>query len=352
MKRPAYISIIILFISILPAFSQNDSIDLAGLIGESRSGLFESDELLELTLRFDITSFTRTRQKNEYQEAVMIYYLNDKDTVTRMVRLRARGEFRRNFCDFPPIRLNLKKNELPGDKFHEIDKIKLVTHCKAGNSDYILREYLVYKIYNVLSDFSFRVRLLKINYINTRKPGRPLIEYAFLIEPVELLTERTNTNEVTSLNLTQKYIKPEHMDRVAIFNYMIGNYDWAVPGLHNLTVLSQPQSEQPHLGIAVPYDFDYCGLVNTDYAYPPETLPITSVRQRMYRGFCRSEEAFGNSLGGFLEKKQDIYKVIDEFPYLRDRSKKDMKGYLESFYRDLHPRNILVYTLLRECVSF
>ena len=351
MVKRIYIGLFITVLLAFPAAGQNDTIDLSDLIGDSRTRLFDSDDLLEITLSFDITRLTRTKHINDDQEAVMTYYTPGKDTVTRIVRLRARGEFRRNYCDFPPIRLNLRQNELPGDKFHQIDKIKLVTHCKAGNSDYVLREYLVYKLFNVLTDFSFRVRLLKINYINTRRPGRSVSEYAFLIEPVEFLTVRTNSLEIKSLKLTQKSMHPEHMDRIAIFNYMIGNYDWAVPGLQNLLALTRPLSEQPHLGIVVPYDFDYTGLVNASYAIPPETLPIKSIRQRMYRGICRSEEDFRKSLNEFREKKEEIYAVIREFPYLRESSKKDIINYLGTFYRDLENRNILVQILLRDCVD-
>ncbi|MFO7620601.1 MAG: hypothetical protein R6W81_04965 [Bacteroidales bacterium] len=351
MEKRFYFGLVITLLLVLPVAGQNDTIDLSGLIGDSSTRLFDSDDLLELILEFDVTRLSRTKHTNDNQEAVMTYYVPGKDTVTRIVRVRARGEFRRNYCDFPPIRLDLRKDDLPGDLFNQINRIKLVTHCKAGRSDYIMREFLVYKIYNLLTDFSFRVRLLKINYINVRRPQRPITEYAFLIEPVEFLAARTRTLEIESPRLSQKLIIPEHMDRVAIFNFMIGNYDWAVPGQQNLVVLSRPLSEQSNLGIAVPYDFDYCGLVNTSYAIPPETLPIKSVRERMYRGICRSEDEFRKGLNEFLGKKEEIYKVIREFPYISERSKRDMINYLGTFYRDLEERNIILQIMLRNCVD-
>ena len=42
------------------------------------------------------------------------------------------------------------------------------------------------------------------------------------------------------------------MDRIAIFNYMIGNTDWSVPNQHNVKILSQGNSERPDLGVIVP----------------------------------------------------------------------------------------------------
>jgi hypothetical protein len=314
--------------------------------------LFDSEEPIEITLRFDITEFRKSKFKKENQDAIMTYYLNGKDTVSRSIKLRSRGEFRLQYCDFPPIRLNLDKENFPGDEFNGIDKIKLVTHCKAGNSEYVLREYLVYKLFNVLTDNSFKVRLLKIKYINTRKPDKPMVEEAFLIEPTEFLSKRLNSTEITSVRFSQKYVKQDVMDRVAVFNYMIGNYDWSVPVLHNLVAFSPRNLEYPNLGLVVPYDFDYTGIVNTSYAVPPETLPIKTVRERLYLGICRSEEDFRKTLNLFLEKKQEFYKVINEFPYLKKGSKKEMTAYLDTFYSEFGKRNNLVYKLLKECQDF
>ena len=352
MRKLVYITILIQFFWSSPAFCQRDSIELSEIVDVVSGGLFDSDEIVDVTLRFDITHFRRTKFKSEYQDAVMTYYIGDRDTVTRNIRIRSRGEFRREYCDFPPIRLNLRKKEPPDDEFGGMDKIKMVTHCKAGGSDYVLREYLVYKLYSVLTDVSFKVRLLRMHYINTRNPNRPIIEYAFLIEPDELLAERTKSLEVASPRLSQKFMKPDVMDRVAIFNYMIGNYDWSVPRMHNLVVLSQPKSKEPHLGLLVPYDFDYSGIVNTDYSIPPETLPIKSVRERLYLGICREEEVFRQALNEFNEKQDELIKVIAEFPYLRERSKRDMISYLRSFFNDFDKRGTIVYKLLNQCQDF
>jgi hypothetical protein len=353
-KMIKYITIItfLSLVSFLPVHGQNDTIDLHKILNVSRTKLFESEEPIEITLRFDITEFRKSKFKKENQDAIMTYYLNGKDTVSRNIKLRSRGNFRLQYCDFPPIRLNLDKEDLPGDEFNEIDKIKLVTHCKVGGGDYVLREYLVYKLFNVLTDQSFKVRLVKIKYINSRKPDKPDIEEAFLIEPTEFLSKRLNSTEITPERFSQKFVKPEVMDRVAVFNYMIGNYDWSVPVLHNLAAFSPRNFEYPNLGLVVPYDFDYSGIVNTSYAVPPETLPIKTVRERLYLGICRSEEDFRKTLNVFLEKKQEFYKVINEFPYLKKSSKKEMTAYLDTFYAEFGKRNNLVYKILSECQDF
>jgi hypothetical protein len=341
----SFISIfLILFIFISPVSAQNNSVT-----EKNGGGLFESEEILNMTLSFDIRKFRNEKFKDIYQDALLTYEVNYMDTITRKIKLKSRGEFRRRYCSFPPIRLNLRKNEFPNDIFGGVDKIKMVTHCNPGNSDHVLREYLVYKLYNIISDTSFRVRLIKINYIDTRRPDRVLSEYAFLIEPEEFLAKRTNSVEIKSQSLSQKNMKSDIIDKVALFNYMIGNYDWTVPRLHNLVILSQPFSKNANLGIPVPYDFDYSGIVNADYAIPPEDAPVESVRERLYLGICRSEEEFIRVTAFFLEKKEELYDVIEEFPYLRERSKKDMLNYLEAFYRYFDKNNTIVRKLLSEC---
>ena len=216
----------------------------------------------------------------------------------------------------------------------------------------MLREYLVYKLYNVLTENSFRVRLVNIEYINTYKKSKPVKTFAFFIEPEEMLGERINAVPVNSLKLTQKHIIPEMMNRMAIFNYMIGNTDWSVPNLHNCKVLSPLKVSNSELGYIVPYDFDYSGLVDASYAVPYEPLGLSSVRERRYVGICRSEEVFIDALREFQEKKEEFYKVINDFPYLGEKVKKEMIRYLDEFYAGFDKRNSVVYDILNGCTNF
>lgn len=339
----------------LPTFCQNDSIDNNYAIEDTLNedyGLFDSSDLLEISLRFDITSYTRNRPDKEYLDAILTYYTGEKDSANKTIKVRSRGIFRRTYCDFPPLLLNFRMKDSSKGEFKRINKLKMVTQCKPGHEDYLLKEYLAYKLYNVLTDNSYRVRLLRVNYINTYKKTKPIREFAFVIEPTEFLTERTNSVEVKSSNLGSGNIKPEIMDRMAIFNYMIGNTDWSIHGLHNVVILSQSYSDRPDLGVIVPYDFDFSGLVNTNYSSPASQLDIKSVRDRFYFGPCRSEEVFLTALKEFSDKKEEFYKVIREFPYLGERSKKDIINYLDEFYDKFDKRNTIVYNLLNNCRRF
>ena len=351
MRKSIYFQIALIAFSFLPAFSQNDSVNTDYAVVDTLSdfGLFTNEELLELDLRFDITHYTRKKPKEEYLKAILTYHINDKDSVNREIKLKSRGEFRNGYCSFPPVVVNFKKGGFKKDDLKEIEKMKLVTHCMSGNEDNLLKEFLIYKLYNVLTDSSFRVRLLKINYINTYKKSKPIISYGFFIEPVTILAERIKCVPVAAINLTQKNIQPELIDRVAIFNYMVGNTDWSVPNQHNVKVFTMPRSATPELGLAIPYDFDYTGMVNAHYAVPAEGLKIGSVRERIYLGVCRDHDYYTNAIREFADKKEDFYRVIREFKYLDEKTKKNMIKYLDEFYSGFDKQNSIVSNFLREC---
>jgi hypothetical protein len=133
---------------------------------------------------------------------------------------------------------------------------------------------------------------------------------------------------------------------------MIGNCDWDVVARHNVVILSQGLSERPDLGVIIPYDFDYSGIINTDYAVPPDVVPIESVREHYYLGLCRTKEEFTIALKEFSDKKDDFYKVINEFPYLKEKVKKDMINYLDGFFAGFDKRNTNTNKLLNNCLSY
>ena len=113
--------------------------------------------------------------------------------------------------------------------------------------------------------------------------------------------------------------------------------------------MALPQSDTPGMGIVVPFDFDYSGLINTYYATPVESLGIESVQERLYLGPCRSEDVFLEGLKEFSDRKEEFYKIINEFPYLNNKSKKEMIVYLESFFGDFDKNNTIVIKLGNEC---
>lgn len=355
MKRVIWIQFILVLFLVLPAFSQNDTIDspLAAVDTLRHDfGLFANDDILHLSLRFDIREYIRKKPKDEYLKAILTYHINAKDSINKEIRIKSRGIFRNGYCTFPPLSLNFTKTDSIKSDPGRITKIKVVTHCQSGNENYLFKEYLIYKLFNILTEYSFRVRLARIDYISSTGKSKTISTYCFLIEPLHILARRTNSIPVNSTTLGQKNIIPEIMNRVTIFNYMIGNTDWAVTFQHNCKILAGNFPDKPGLGIAVPYDFDYSGLVDAHYAVPSEKLGLESVRQRRYLGLCRTEDDFLKALEQFSDKKPDFYKVINEFPYLNEKIKKSMIKYLDEFYLGIDNRNTIINNFLNECDNF
>ena len=299
--------------------------------------LFGSEDILNVSLQFDLSTFLKKNLKTGPLDGIIAFTLSETDTIDRKVKIKPRGNYRYKTCGFPPIQLTFKKPVNAYADTGKIKKIKLVTHCQQGKAydDFVLREYLVYKLFSVLTDTSFRVRLLRIEYIDTRKERKPIKQYGFFIEPLDIMAMRTNSTIVKVTTLSQKNIVPAIMDRVAIFTYMVAQWDWSVPGLHNISVIVPKNYAGTGLGVAVPYDFDLTGLVNASYGFPDIATGLTSNRDRKYAGICRSREEFARALEEYRNLKGAFYSVINDFPYIDPKSKKDMTDFLDQFFNQL-----------------
>ena len=223
-----------------------------------------------------------------------------------------------------------------------LEKMKMVSTCRMGKEfeELVLKEYLSYKIFNILTDMSFRVRLVSITFIDSEGKKKPINQYGFLIEDVDDMAKRNGCRELELKKLQTEATDRKFMTMVALFQYMIGNTDWSVPGDHNIKLLQLRDSvtARPY---AVPYDFDFSGLVDAPYAIPDELLGTTSVTERVYRGFPRSMEELQVETKLFNEKKAEIYKLITDFQLLSKKSKDGMIKFLDDFYRTISdPRTI------------
>jgi len=302
---------------------------------EQELSLFGSDEVLNISIYFDLGAFLKKANKTDSFTGEMIINPGEADSIHKPVKLKYRGISRGEICSFPPIELNFTK-PLYADS-GKIKKLKLVTHCEPSSitDDYVIREYLVYKLFNALTDTSLRVRLVKVNYIDNRKNKKTIIKYGILIEPIDMLAKRTNTMVVKTTTLNQNLMVPKIMDRMAIFYYMVANWDWSVAGQHNVKILKPLTYDAEGLGIVLPYDFDLTGVVNADYAIPPPDMNIENVRERIYAGPCRTKEVYMYSLREFINSREKIYSAVANCTQLSQRSKKDVTMYLDSFFDQL-----------------
>ncbi len=304
-----------------------------------RLAFFSDTSVLNVSLIANMTRVLVNHKKNGFDiNASLVTTLGDGTPINEPVVLDVRGHFRMENCYIPPIRLKFSNKE--NSPFYSWKSLKLVSECKLSkeNEQYLLKEFVVYKIFNLLTDMSFRVRLMNLTFQDSAGKRKPITEYAFLLEDIRDLAKRNNCVEWKGGKRNTDGTHRKQMTLVAIFEYMIGNTDWAVSVNHNikLIVSAKDTTSRPY---AVPYDFDYSGLVNTDYAVPDERLQIENVKQRLYRGFPRSMGELEEILNIFNQQKANIYSLVNQFNLLNARSKTEIIQYLDEFYSTISRPN-------------
>jgi hypothetical protein len=353
LKTTIFVNVFILILNVASGQDATDEVKK----GSDRQyvSLFDGDELLDVSLYLDLSSFLKKADRNSSFDALMTMHFSETDTLQSKVSISYRGQSRYERCKYPPMKIRFKKPLYEESDSGRIKNMKLVNQCQQGyaSGDYVIRECLVYKLYGVLTDTCYRTRLLKISFIDTEKKRKPLVQYGIFIEPDALLASRTNTMEAKTGSVRQSHMIPEMIDRVAVFNYMVSNWDWAVISRHNIKVFLPAEYGQEMLGIPVPFDFDLAGVVNADYAIPLPEMGISSNRDRLFSGICRPAETYKQTLMMFLDKKEEFYAVVNDFPYLERSAKRDIIWFLNQFFDQLEKERslnrLIIDNFLRTC---
>lgn len=323
------------------------------------SPLFASDSVLELIVEAPFkTVFKERGQESSYHPALLRYQGAGGSLDSVAIEVKTRGKFRlqRSTCNFPPIRVDFPRKELDNTVFEGQNRLKLVTHCQNGRSDYeqqVILEYLIYRMYSLLTESSFLTRMAHITYVDTDDDGDPITRYAFFIEDEDMMAERNGWKLLEFEQVPPWEYDQEQLMLVEVFQYMIGNTDW--DGFkkaqdqdiccHNLRVIGDPTGPV----LPVPYDFDWSGLVNRRYARPDPSLRIRSVRQRLYRGVCRPREDLDPVLARFNEVKDTIYDLFRTQRGLEDEFKEKSLEYLDDFYETINDPGKVNSRMLRDC---
>lgn len=307
---------------------------LSSALGQSFS-LFDSDEVLELTLRADLKTVFKDRGDDPQYHPASIHYRADQNAISIPIKIRTRGHFRKlsSNCKYPPILLNFGKSSTPKNALFEgQDKVKLVTPCRGDQ--YVIREYLVYKLYNLITAKSFKARLVKVIYQDTvnNKSSDPY--YGFLLEEEEQMAMRNLSWSLKNYIVRPEGTQKEDFLKMAVFQYMIGNTDWSVQFRQNIKLISADSTSLP---TTIPYDFDHAGIVRAPYAKPAPALQMSSIMQRRYRGYCIAEmDQFTAVFETFNQLKDDFYALYDGNPLLSSSYQKQTLKFLDQFYETIN----------------
>ena len=315
------------------------------------SPLFNDNAVIDVELTGPIGSLIKN--KKERNELPFVLKANG---VEYHIQVRVRGKSRLRVCEFPPLRFNFSGRNTEQTVFAGQDKLKLVTHCRDRNvaqSD-ALQEYAAYRMFNLVSDIGYGVRLLRITYRDTdeRRKNEVIVRYGFLIESQAELADRIGGRPAKVTGVSLRSLDDRQAALVYVFQYMIGNTDWSMAKAddddvccHNGDIL---EIESKHF--YVPYDFDLAGLVNAKYAYPDPALRIRKVTQRMYRGYCTSRDTLQSALGMVRKRKADILGVLSEIPGLPEDEQAMSIDYLSQFFTRAEDEEKMLQSFDRRCL--
>lgn len=300
--------------------------------GEIKSKEFFSDErTLEVKLSTDIKKLAGDKKSMKGTDGTFSIKFPDSSIVEGPVQIKPRGIFRKNNCYLASLMVQFNVDK--ASKLAPLKKLKMVGGCGKNWDDeqFLLKEYLVYKMYNLLTDFSFRVRLMKVNYEDTKEKIKPYSQYAFVIEDVDALAKRNKYQEKELIKYGPNGTNRNETLLMAVFQYMIGNTDWSITYYHNIKLVV-PKSDTNALPIPIAYDFDVSGMVNPPYAAPPPDLGIERVTDRLFRGYAPAMEDLQGVIDLFLKREKEIFALVNNFSLLNQRSKKEMNSFLEEFF--------------------
>lgn len=253
------------------------------------------------------------------------------------VRLEKRGAYRQLRCEIPPLKLDFGKGRLRRKGLSTHDDIKLVRYCIYGEEgkEYLVREYLAYQLLQVLTDCAFRVQLVDVTYQH-QETGAEEQQLGIFIEDFDQLAARLKLEQPPKnrMGFKQEELEPACAVRTSLFEYMIGNADWALFLGKNVKLLKDTSLNRFH---CVPYDFDFSGLVNAE-AYAKPTNGQKKMTDRVYRGVPTSRKKLAPIVQEFLDKRPQLEATVEDCAMLSDASKTEILEYLGRFFEEVDTR--------------
>lgn len=317
--------LVLLGVSILPA-AQGHSVD----------PLFRDQAAIQVELTAPLSTLVRERSETEDLPGLFSYREADGTRKDLDIKVRARGNFRHRNCDFPPVTLNFRRSQVAGTLFDRQNKLKVVPHCKITRryEQGVVREYLAYRMLNTLTDLSFQVRLLHVTWVDSEERQGRTVRSAFLIEHKNRLAARTGLAEQGIERADLGAIRPDHLNLTSMFQYLIGNVDFSPVGgsqgtcCHNYSMHGTGVDDL----VAIPFDFDLAGIVNSPYAVPDRELGVEQLGQRIYRGYCANNDHVERSIAEFRKARDTLYSLVAGQEELEPSVRDNMARYMDEFY--------------------
>ncbi len=327
----------VLFVA-LPALLISQTTQEAEIV--AKKALFDylpTDKITEITITANFDSIKGNIRNKDYEVGVFSIKLSKKNNLELAVKMRPRGKSRRMMCDFPPLKIKFNKESLDSNGLEPFNEFKLVTHCNENESsnENILREYLTYQLFSILTPYSFKASLVKITYKNTGNSFKKMTQFGIIIEDAESMASRNNCHTMSQKVIPLDSLHSNQEKITSVFQYMIGNADWSYAMARNTELIQQENG----VIMPVPYDFDYAGLVSAPYARANAALGQKTVLDRVYLGNVTDYEGLRTIFTYFGNKRKELVSTIDNFKELDSDVRKEMLDYLEEFFEVTYDKN-------------
>ena len=330
-----------------PVFAQHDT--KAGT--DTTQQLFNTDDILHFKLTGKLNELYKDiSDKNTYHPVLLQLIGKDSNEVSLQITAKTRGHFRKEKgnCTQPPLLLSFpSRKATKNTPFENQTKLKLVVPCRGD--EYVIEEYLVYKVYNLLSKNSFHARLALVDFEDSSHRRKTETHYCFLLENENPMAARNSCFVLKKKMLMMESTDADEFRKMAVFQYLIGNTDWGVPYLQNIVLIAPDSLTRP---FTVPYDFDHAGIVDPPYAGPAPDLELNSILDRLYRGYCEKNlSVFNATFALFNRVKPDIYNVYTNCSLLSAKYIKFVKRYLDDFYSTINNKRTIETEFGKPCTT-
>jgi hypothetical protein len=334
-----------------PAKAPKDSLKAAKDSGVLAT-FFRSEEPIAVTLTTNIKRIRGDKGEDApWRNATWTYPGPNGAPTVIPVRIKTRGIWRLKTCEFPPLRLNFTSEAVKKTPFHGLDKPKLINYCR--NSDeyeqYVLQELQLYRALRFLTPASHAVRLIRLSYVDSASGKEQATRYAFIEEEPDAMAARIGGKALEMPGAMPDDLDPEEDLIFGLFQYMVGNTDFAISALHNVELVGLNNGSY----IPIAYDFDFSGAVNARYATVDPKLSVRRVRDRLYRGYCVPLETYPKVIAKFNAKKDSIYALYRDS--VGTRLSKDVIydtiKYFDEFYEIINDDRALKRQIIDQCIK-
>ena len=288
--------------------------------------LFESMEPLDISISGPLIKMKRERDKSKSYKATLGTGEDNFD-----VELRVRGNKRLDaeVCSRPPLWVDFEPEAIKKTLYAHQKSVKLVVLCKGRVEyrNYLRTEFLIYRMFNLLTPLSYRVRWANVTYLDEK--GKTRLEPGFFVERKSRVAKRNKLEKTKVGSILVSKLEPDSSALVALFQYMVSNADYSIVAsaddscCHNAKILLGEDS----LYRPVIYDFDSTGLVNASYAVANSALNLKKVTQRLYRGYCEHNRQVSEARLLILSMQKELLEVLEADTVLAIKSRKKRVKY-------------------------